>query len=614
MKTLIRKELRENLKIGVLGMIVFTLMLLQNYHTASAAWVDAALQSYSGQMAEKVQPLLGSGFLIQTVFFCAILGAVLGWIQIFNERHRDLWAFLVHRPMTRAEIFYSKAVAGVTLYLSAAGIPLLCLWTWIWLPGHIAAPFEWRMVIPSASSFLAGLICYCAGMLTGLRQARWYASRGLGIAAAIVVCLAIQISSSLWQPLIAISLGVVALGVAAWGAFQTGGYSTGQPLRGKIALAISLTIGSAAVVFLIFGLLASMALNRGYSWSYYAMTREGVVYKIAQAQGKPAEIVDLEGKPLMDEKTHRMMQLNDFYHRVAPSSQLNVDFESRVRELLAQSSRYFLLWKSTPDTIWYFWNEYGRLIGYDLASRRAIGSIGPEGFSASLAGSGAQFGRPVNHNPWNGLNLLNTETSVYDVDVENRAVKAVFNTPGDDPVGGAITVERPPASPATLVATRHFVQMVEFDGRVLWKIPYQPAYPDYASISYHSLEASNRFGLWFTPANARNHEESFKKPIHLLWLDSHAEILRAMDLPSQNLRMNADLGAVQSMDNFLKEKPNWKRDIPSAPSEWGRIYRYKSLREFLKGDDHVNEIIGFLEGILDDVAEFKNANPKLFVI
>ena len=37
------------------------------------------------------QPLLGSLPKLATVF-CAIFGAVLGWLQIHNERHRDLWA------------------------------------------------------------------------------------------------------------------------------------------------------------------------------------------------------------------------------------------------------------------------------------------------------------------------------------------------------------------------------------------------------------------------------------------------------------------------------------------------------------------------------------------
>src|SRR6266705_4034337 len=117
MKTLIRKEVHENLKLAALGIIIFTLLLLQNYHVSSTALVDFASRPYDWQFVERSQPLLASGFLTQTSFFCAIFGAVLGWMQVFNERHRDLWAFLVHRPVTRTELFLSKVIAGVVLYL-----------------------------------------------------------------------------------------------------------------------------------------------------------------------------------------------------------------------------------------------------------------------------------------------------------------------------------------------------------------------------------------------------------------------------------------------------------------------------------------------------------------
>ena len=48
-------------------------------------------------------------------------------------------------------------------------------------------------------------------------------------------------------------------------------------------------------------------------------------------------------------------------------------------------------WQATQDTLWYYWNRYGRLVGYDVATRRCIGSLGPKGFAADLAGGGDRF-------------------------------------------------------------------------------------------------------------------------------------------------------------------------------------------------------------------------------
>ena len=46
--------------------------------------------------------------------------------------------------------------------------------------------------------------------------------------------------------------------------------------------------------------------------SKYAMTEGGAVFKVTQGPGKSSEIVDLEGKPLLDAKTGRMMDLEKF--------------------------------------------------------------------------------------------------------------------------------------------------------------------------------------------------------------------------------------------------------------------------------------------------------------
>ena len=126
------------------------------------------------------EPLLWS-----TVWFCAIFGAVLGWLQIHNERRPDLWAFLMHRPMTPTEIFLGKTLAGLGLYAVVVGAPLLGFIIWALWPGHVAAPFEPAMLRPLAAYVLAGVGFYFAGMLTGLRQARWYASRALGLGLAL---------------------------------------------------------------------------------------------------------------------------------------------------------------------------------------------------------------------------------------------------------------------------------------------------------------------------------------------------------------------------------------------------------------------------------------------
>ena len=538
MKTIIRKELRENLILGLLGLIVFSLMLLQHYRDSSIALKDVASQFYFGQSDAKMQPLLSLG-LVPVGFFCAIFGALLGWKQIFVERHRDLHAFLIHRPIRRTQIFWAKTAAGITVYLLATGIPLLCLVAWTRYPGHVAAPFEWQMTVPGFSFCASGLVFYFAGMLTGLRQARWYVSRGLGLAAATVVCLAVGMSSSLWQPVAAVGIGVVVLATAAWSAFKTSGYYQGQPAEGKVALIISMSVGSAVALVFLIGLGSTFVSGKDVPWTYYTMGTNGVIYKITQVRGKQPEIVNLDGKQLLDEKTGRRMQLSEFNRRVAPTPWLNVDFEPPPPRAFAEPSRYFLLWGTTPDTIWYYWGKFGRLVGYDLLSRRVIGSIGPNGFFADTREGLDRFEAPLNHNSWARPNLLHTADTVYDADLLARVVKTAFKTTTDDPIGGAISVQVPKESEndySVLAATRRQIYLIRPNGATAWKIPYQPAYPDYASIRLSMLPQSKQFAVWIGPSLARNLAKSFKLPTHVMWLAGDGAVEKSVELPSPELR------------------------------------------------------------------------------
>ena len=109
------------------------------------------------------------------------------------------------------------------------GLPLFGFIVWARWPGHVAAPFDLTMLRPLAAYVLTGIVFYFAGMLTGLRQARWYASRALGLGVAIIVFFVMQFSPSCWQGFLSILLGAVILIAATWGGFQSHGYYQGQP-------------------------------------------------------------------------------------------------------------------------------------------------------------------------------------------------------------------------------------------------------------------------------------------------------------------------------------------------------------------------------------------------
>src|SRR5262249_30778020 len=160
---LIWKECRENLKWAALPTLLILLPM-----------------AFLGGPGE---PMFGLGGGIILFLVAAGFGAGLGFLQVFFESRGDQRALLLHRPLGRSRIFLAKAVAGTGLYLLAQGIPLACVHVWMATPGHMPAPYQWRTGLPWVADILAGLVYYFAGMLTAQREARWYGSRCLGLAA-----------------------------------------------------------------------------------------------------------------------------------------------------------------------------------------------------------------------------------------------------------------------------------------------------------------------------------------------------------------------------------------------------------------------------------------------
>ena len=74
MKTLFRKELRENLKLAVPACLLLTAL--------------ADLWARGGGNG-----LVDRGCLLSASILLSLFGVALGWFQIQNEKPRDLWAF-----------------------------------------------------------------------------------------------------------------------------------------------------------------------------------------------------------------------------------------------------------------------------------------------------------------------------------------------------------------------------------------------------------------------------------------------------------------------------------------------------------------------------------------
>src|SRR4029077_7796827 len=211
-------------------------------------------------------------------YFCltaVVFGAALGFLQIVFEAHGDKRSLLLHRPLGPSRIFLAKALAGVSLYLLALGIPFVCLETWKATPGNMPAPYHWRMSLPWLADILSGLVYYFAGMLMAQRAARWYGSRGLALAGAFSCSYLVSALPEFWQALVAIGIIGSFVGVAAWGSFVAGGEYASQPRLAKAGLAMTFL-----AALLILSMLGKQMIGEwsenGFRWEY-GIHRQGSV-------------------------------------------------------------------------------------------------------------------------------------------------------------------------------------------------------------------------------------------------------------------------------------------------------------------------------------------------
>jgi hypothetical protein len=215
MKAIIAKELRENLKWAVLML------------AGCSLWMAYVLE----HVDTNILGVLSSEIMTVTAMGFSCAGLTLGLLQALQDQRRGRWAFVVHRPVSRGRVFVGKIVAGTILYVGVTALPLAGAIVWAATPGKMAAPFEWHMILPGLSDMIGGWVYYCAGLLIGMRKARWVGSRILPLGVPFVTSFFVLLFVYEFIDALAMwGIGVCLVLPAAWGAFVVGGEASALSL------------------------------------------------------------------------------------------------------------------------------------------------------------------------------------------------------------------------------------------------------------------------------------------------------------------------------------------------------------------------------------------------
>jgi hypothetical protein len=483
MRSLIWKEWRENIKwVGLPALFLLLPMAL---------------------LGGPSEPMINVGGAVLLFFVTAVFGAALGFMQIFFESRGDHRAILLHRPLSRSRIFLDKVVAGVTIYLLAMLIPFLALTVWMATPGNVPAPYHWQTALPWLADILAGLVFYFAGMLTAQREARWYGSRCLGLAAAFGCTMLVWSVPEFWQALLTILIVGAALALAAWGSFLAGGAYAPQPRLAKSTLAVTL-LGGLLVVSLIGKFLVGGALVSGMRVGH-TLDRQGrlLIVPWKSGFGPVGPVTDLEGRVPPDLEGKRVDR-NLLEEIEAPTTGMDWPMHQSYRN----PSRFYVMCMNATmpgAEVWYYASDQGRVLGYDEEFGQFIGSFGPDGFVPAGQETQARFEGDIRCSTrlWDAFQtaFLVFSRTVYSVNFSRRTVQTLFTAAEGETVRGAgWWRDRRDKHSMVLVSTDKSIYFLTAEGAPLVAVPRAFDTETHASLTVGRLEHPPRYVVWYGPS------------------------------------------------------------------------------------------------------------------
>ncbi|HEX4124185.1 MAG TPA: hypothetical protein VHY37_05605, partial [Tepidisphaeraceae bacterium] len=445
-------------------------------------------------VSQSMNAVTGAGF--------ALIGLGMGLLVVLPDLPAGKWAFLTHRPIGRGRIFFGKFLAATTLYFFATALPMTLTTAWVVIPGDMVGPFVWQMLLPRLAHLLAGWAALAAGMLVAARKGRWIGSRLLPAGAAALAWGMVQNFSTVAPVFAVLSAALMLTLAAAYAAFVNGGEYESQPGITRVAQGLCILPGVGIV--LLFAMVLPLPIVRKIGMgsltldtasapgdSDYELANDGHVYQRLGYAGRVVVCVDDPRRVVKDyERSHVWAETMGL-----PFDRIQItDFN------LFDARAYAQQVKTEGQTVWLYLPWQRAVVGYDLATRRYLGSLGPGGFRTPPLAP-RPFPEPVEFTSTPGSHLLamNTHSVWWLNTVPPMAAELAYTAVPGDPiieVDDWAKGDSPPTDRRVpIVITRRAINFID-KGRAIARIPLvrNPNVP--FQLSY-TLVGDNRFATLY---------------------------------------------------------------------------------------------------------------------
>lgn len=379
-------------------------------------------------MCDAVETVLGAGTPLFA--FC------LGFAQMQSEGKRDRWAFLVHRPATRMLLFWSKALAGLSLCALVVSVVLGGFLLWVGLYMQPPLPWSWRLmefVVP-VLVLSAGL--YFTGALLALRERIGFFNRIVPLGAALLVAILVGnlwLQGAAWQINLLMLSFVAASAMAAQGCFQSDTSRTRNLwTQGALASVLAAGLGQMyLVVVLALAVSESNLPKTSSDQASYEVTNGGqIVLRQVKYTGRGNEekanisLSDLNGQVVA----------TGFQKKKSPYQIVPFAVESDARTLRPMPGSYdanFEFWSEAlygeTTVAWWFDRVQRRFIGLNAKTSHVYGYIGTNGFSQN-ARDCQSFDEAPSLNNYRSEGLIQFPHSLYVFEPASKSVARVYQS------------------------------------------------------------------------------------------------------------------------------------------------------------------------------------------
>jgi len=518
MRALIWKEVREQVKWAMLWLIAIGLAC------------GAALSAVSVRDWDNVSLLCSRLFYAVMLFGATLGGLLLGLLQTLPEARPGRWAFLMHRPLARPRIFGAKVCGGLLLFVPAMGLPLLGSAIWVATPGNVAAPFDARSVLPGIGAILTGIMFYFAGLLVGLRPARWWCSRGVPLVTAAAIAFVGVAVTEFWQAVLVNAVGIVLLAVCAAGCFLTNGEYRPLPRAAKLALGVTLFAGIGVVIAVVGTVSAESLDDEHYTFHQYQIDGAGRILRLTHVDQRLVSVVDPQGAEVEAYRDPRARAQLD--SRLLRAVSLHAEPEQVPHYW--SGARFVAPVMFPEDTAWYSVPAERLLYGYSLRTKRPLGTLGPDGFVPAEQGLARPFAARVQV-AWGGAGVfLADRDTLYRIDFDTREIQPIYALPAPETVLACGVLRGPIAreSPGIIVLTRAHLRLLGIDGTPQFTLAHPVELTTYGYVSAGMTNDATRCIVWYRPAQPAQELAGFTLPEIVLELGADGRELQRHELPA----------------------------------------------------------------------------------